>query len=586
MREKPDIYAGQLRRFLLRSAQLFGPDAAGVCGLRAARRCGGRAPSALPATARSVPRPHTLSRRSRLGVRAECSRNPAFMLSSCRSDCEAWEKEHGLKIDRDSSCVEWSILGRCDKEPEWMAKTCNTSCTVHRHCARSTFTGWSVGICDKALRCEARDKRSDCASRAARGGCASDPTTMAVSCLSTCAAKDVDSVLAAQRPEMRAILSPHYDLSRRSSRAHSRCWLPGWSGHNTYKLMLPTECAATRRVAWQRRRRRRGPLPERRVQGAPEDALTCPVDVGATTPRVAVERQHVSILPHTPHNVTVVQVLASPRIRLLRDFLTAAEAAEILRLAEPSFHRSPVRSVATDRRTSWTATLGGGMLGIGGGNWAIKRVRQRIAAFSGYDDHMLEPLQVVRYHPGEKYEAHHDLFDLCDFPQKPRRHLTFLIYLNDLPEGAGGDTTFPRLNLRVRPERHMALVFNDVLDNGMDDERTEHSGTAPTTGVKYAINWCGAETLVQGLAPDMHGMSMRVARALRCIRKMHHSHSRFPAPRARPTRVAVGSALAREGDGRTRTRHMVPVPALVLAPTQASEERTQASKRSYRDECR
>ena len=47
---------------------------------------------------------------------------------------------------------------------------------------------------------------------------------------------------------------------------------------------------------------------------------------------------------------------------------------------------------------------------------------------------MLEPLQVVRYHPGEKYEAHHDLFDLCDFPQKPRRHLTFLIYLNNLPE--------------------------------------------------------------------------------------------------------------------------------------------------------
>ena len=99
------------------------------------------------------------------------------------------------------------------------------------------------------------------------------------------------------------------------------------------------------------------------------------------------------------------------------------------------------------------------------------------------------PLQVVRYHPGEKYEPHHDLFDLCDFPQKPRRHLTFLIYLNDLPAGAGGATTFPRLNLAVQPEKGMALVFNDVLDSGMDDERTEHSGTPPSSGVKYAINW-------------------------------------------------------------------------------------------------
>ena len=33
---------------------------------------------------------------------------------------------------------------------------------------------------------------------------------------------------------------------------------------------------------------------------------------------------------------------------------------------------------------------------------------------------MLESLQMVRYHPGEKYESHHDSFDLCDFAQRPR----------------------------------------------------------------------------------------------------------------------------------------------------------------------
>ena len=54
-----------------------------------------------------------------------------------------------------------------------------------------------------------------------------------------------------------------------------------------------------------------------------------------------------------PHEVRVVQVLASPRVRLLHDFVTAAEAAEILRLSESHFHRSPVRSVAQDRRTSY-----------------------------------------------------------------------------------------------------------------------------------------------------------------------------------------------------------------------------------------
>ena len=140
-------------------------------------------------------------------------------------------------------------------------------------------------------------------------------------------------------------------------------------------------------------------------------------------------------------------------------------------------------------------------------DWAVAAVRARIAAFSGYDLGHLEPLQVlsartpharcahgigrrmygctvphvygllglqggcvrlqvVRYHPGEKYESHHDSFDLCDFAQRPRRHLTFLIYLNDLPGGGAGHTSFPRLNLQIEPRARAALVFNDVLDNG------------------------------------------------------------------------------------------------------------------------
>lgn len=283
----------------------------------------------------------------------------------------------------------------------------------------------------------------------------------------------------------RAILSPHYDLPTTYARPLERCWLNGWAGHNHYKLHLPTTCAAPRSLPWQRTK-----VPRTRTLASTEDAFTCPLDVSGMTPRVPRHKHNVSMPPHTPHNVTVVHVLASPRVRLLRHFVTDAEAAEILRISQSLFHRSPVRSVATDRRTSSTATLAGGIMS-GGSNWAVSAIRKRISAFSGYGDHMLEPLQVVRYHAGEKYEPHHDLFDLCDFPQKPRRHLTFLIYLNDLEEGEGGETTFPRLNLAIRPEKGTALVFNDVLDNGLDDERTEHSGTPPVKqdAVKYAINW-------------------------------------------------------------------------------------------------
>ena len=61
----------------------------------------------------------------------------------------------------------------------------------------------------------------------------------------------------------------------------------------------------------------------------------------------------------------------SPRVRLLHDFLSEAEAARLLLLAEPLFESSPVRSVATDRRTSSTATLGGAHAR----DWAVMAVR-------------------------------------------------------------------------------------------------------------------------------------------------------------------------------------------------------------------
>ena len=254
----------------------------------------------------------------------ECGRNPAFMLSTCRRQCDAWEAQKGLKIDRNPSCVEWSLLGRCDKDVEMMGRECNTSCTIAHRCARSTFTGWSVGICDKALRCEVEDKKSDCAARAARGQCREEATWMAQNCLQTCAGHDVDGVLSAQRAEFRAILSRHIDVPGDLSRRQERCWLPGWSGHNHYKQMLPTQCAAPRTLPWQRRRATR-----ERLRAKLLDSVTCPLDVKLQTPRVPYRTRRISMPPHTPHEVRVQQVLASPRVRLLHDFLTPDEAKAV-----------------------------------------------------------------------------------------------------------------------------------------------------------------------------------------------------------------------------------------------------------------
>ena len=61
-----------------------------------------------------------------------------------------------VRIDRNSQCVEWSLMGKCKgNRGHDMAKECNTSCTIAHRCAQSSFSGWSIGTCDKVHRAEA-----------------------------------------------------------------------------------------------------------------------------------------------------------------------------------------------------------------------------------------------------------------------------------------------------------------------------------------------------------------------------------------------------------------------------------------------
>jgi len=207
------------------------------------------------------------------------------------------------------------------------------------------------------------------------------------------------------------------------------------------------------------------------------------------TPRVPHRFMRVPEHEGSSRMVTVQHIAFSPRIRYLHHLLSPEECEHVLKVSKPLFSRSPVRGSVTRVRTSTTAMLGGRH-----DDAVVTRIRERISRFSGYSVDLIEPLQVVRYERGQKYEGHHDFFDVCDLEDKltnGRRQLTFLIYLVGMPEGEnGGGTRFPELNLEVMPEQGSAIVFNDCFDNGEEDGRSLHAGQPPLNPatVKYAIN--------------------------------------------------------------------------------------------------
>ena len=85
-----------------------------------------------------------------------------------------------------------------------------------------------------------------------------------------------------------------------------------------------------------------------------------------------------------------------------------------------------------------------------------------------------ERFRCYKYEPGQRFAPHYDgSFIRSD---AERSLLTLIVYLNDDYEG--GATAFHDFDLRVRPRRGMALLFQHLL---------LHEGCIVTAGVKYAM---------------------------------------------------------------------------------------------------
>lgn len=169
-----------------------------------------------------------------------------------------------------------------------------------------------------------------------------------------------------------------------------------------------------------------------------------------------------------------------PVVDLRHALFSPEECAHVKALAAPLLAPSIVIDSRTGRqspnpiRSSFDAVLGPIQQDM-----VVHALNMRIAAATATDVDQGEPLVILRYQPGQQYRVHHD-----GLPgETNQREKTAIVYLND--DYAGGETTFPALDLAIKGGGGDILSFANILPDSRIDDRSRHAGQPVQSGVKW-----------------------------------------------------------------------------------------------------
>jgi len=172
------------------------------------------------------------------------------------------------------------------------------------------------------------------------------------------------------------------------------------------------------------------------------------------------------------------QLSDRPHVILYRGAFSPGECEFLRILAEPTYQRAGVVISPDDTVRAFVRTADGSTI-----HWLIEdpathAINRRLAALTGTDVSQGEPLQILRYQPGQEYRPHFDWLDVGN-----RRVMTALIYLNDDYEG--GETAFTKAGLKVKGRPGDVIMFKSQGPNGKLDPLSEHAGLPVLRGTKY-----------------------------------------------------------------------------------------------------
>jgi len=196
-----------------------------------------------------------------------------------------------------------------------------------------------------------------------------------------------------------------------------------------------------------------------------------------------------NINPKKKYKETILS--ESPKIVLIENFVTKEEADHLIKLSDELKQPSTIDTkenpytLVNNVRSSQSAHLGKSR------DKYVLNIEERACDYVNLNTHYLEPMQVVVYEKGQKFNPHYDFFsaDSPDILTRGNRNKTILVYLNDIHEDFGGATVFPNIGLKIQPKAYSAIYFENMNDKGVD-YNTLHAGEELLTDKlkKYAIN--------------------------------------------------------------------------------------------------
>ena len=175
-----------------------------------------------------------------------------------------------------------------------------------------------------------------------------------------------------------------------------------------------------------------------------------------------------------------------PWIASFPGLFSSEECAYLIEQAGPAFSPAPVGQRSTGSQGySQVRTCEVAVFPWVAENPVIHALNRRIAAASQASVECGEPLQVLRYNPGQEFKPHVD----CTASRENQRVLTMLVYLNE--DYVGGETEFLATGRRYRGKTGDGLLFRNAdLSSGRPDPDSSHAGLPVTSGCKLiASRW-------------------------------------------------------------------------------------------------